>query len=224
MPKTEDGEIQQQISPSAGKQPCIRYVKLPPNITTASTHTNRCPTGNQLSSAPATEHRSAGKQPCIRYVKLPSYNTASTYTNRCPPGNQLSSAPASSSLFTQVEQLKAVGIPKTSKYSDTHTHTPMGIYSLRTCVSLCAHYGPMYPSMLTTDPYVPYMLILGLYISQCSLRTCVSLYAHYGPVYPSMLTTDQYTRLYAYSGPVYPSMLTTDLYTTLFSLRSPLYT
>ena len=97
---------------SAWKQPCIRYVKLP-SYNTASTYTNRCPTGNQLSSAPAAEHRSAGKQPCIRYVKLPPNTTASTYTNRCPTGNQLSSAPASSSLFTQVEQLKAVGIPKT---------------------------------------------------------------------------------------------------------------
>ena len=110
--------------------------------------------------------------------------------------NAMQQAPtwkASSSLFTQVERLKAVGIPKTSKYSDTHT--PMGICSLRTCVSLYAHYGPVYPSMLTTDPCVPYMLIPSLYIPQCSLRTCVSLYAHYGPVYPSMLTTDLYTSL-----------------------------
>ena len=94
----------------------------------------------------------------------------------------------------------------------------MGIYSLRTCVSLYAHHGPVYPSMLTTDPCVPYMLIPGLYIPQCPLRTCVSLYAHYEPVYPSMLTTDQYTPvrplrtcipLYAHYGPVYHPMHTT---------------
>ena len=104
--------------------------------------------------------------------------------------NAMQQAPiwkASSSLFTQVERLKAMGIPKTSKYSDTHT--PMGLCSLRTFVSLYAHYGPVYPSMLTTDPCIPHMLTPDLCTPRCPLRTCMSLYAHYGPVYPSMLTT-----------------------------------
>jgi len=93
---------------------------------------------------------------------------------------------ANSSPLTQTERLKAVGVSKISKYSDTHT--PMGC-SLWTCVSLYAHSGRIYPPMLTMYLCIPAVLTTDLCILLCSRQTCTSLCAHYGPVFPPMLTT-----------------------------------
>ena len=107
--------------------------------------------------------------------------------------NAMQQAPiwkASSSLFTQVERLKAMGIPKTSKYSDTHTHTHthgimfttglcIPLRSLRTRVSLYTHHGSMYSPYGHPGPVYPSMPTTDLHIPPCSLRTCISLYAHY---------------------------------------------
>ena len=96
---------------------------------------------------------------------------------------------ANSSLITQAERLKAVGVPKTSKYSDTHTHGMLTtdlcipLCSLRTYVSPYAHYVPVYPRYTHYGPGYIAMFTMDLYIPLCPLRTCISLYAHYGYPY-----------------------------------------
>ena len=132
--------------------------------------------------------------------------------------NSMQHAPiwkASSSLFTQVERRKAVGVPKTSKYSDTHTHGSMlttdlciPLCSLRSHVSLYANHGSMYSFYAHHGPVYPFMLTTDLYITLCSPRTCIPLYAHYGPVYP-VCSLRTCISLYAHYRPAYPSMLTT---------------
>ena len=98
---------------------------------------------------------------------------------------------ASSSLFTQAERLKAVGVPKTSKYSDTHTH-PWD-----------AHYGPVYPSMPTPDVCIPLCSPCTCVFPLCLLRTCVYCYVHDGPVHPSVPTTDLYFPQCSLRSPLY---------------------
>ena len=95
--------------------------------------------------------------------------------------------------------------------------------SLRTCVSLYAHSGRMYPPMLTMYLCIPAILTTDLCILLCSLWTCISLCAHYGPAFPSVLTTVTpiYITGHRKPNPHHPAAAPNTTHTTHYAHHTP---